>query len=185
MRPAPGHPGFRAGRRRASGCAGRRARLLLAGPVALAFFSGGYFDGPRVWAGLGAWAWWPWPPWPRRARCRARGQPGGASSAWRCSRPGRWRSLTWAPLAGTAYHDGQRVFLYLGALVAATALLRGAAVRWVEPAVAAGPLVVVGYGLSERLVPWLVTLHHSRSSFGRLEQPLTYWNAMGEVAALG
>ena len=29
--------------------------VLLAGPVALAFFSGGYFDGPRAWAGLVAW----------------------------------------------------------------------------------------------------------------------------------
>ena len=29
---------------------------LLAGPTALAFFSGGYFDGPRAWAGLLAWA---------------------------------------------------------------------------------------------------------------------------------
>ena len=30
--------------------------VLLAGPIALAFFSGGYFDGARVWAGLVAWA---------------------------------------------------------------------------------------------------------------------------------
>ena len=29
--------------------------LLLAGPTVLAFFSGGYFDGPRAWAGFGAW----------------------------------------------------------------------------------------------------------------------------------
>ena len=29
---------------------------LLAGPTVLAFFSGGYFDGPRAWAGLIAWA---------------------------------------------------------------------------------------------------------------------------------
>ena len=29
--------------------------VLLAGPTALAFFSGGYFDGPRAWAGLLAW----------------------------------------------------------------------------------------------------------------------------------
>jgi hypothetical protein len=44
---------------------------------------------------------------------------------------------------------------------------------------------VVGYGLSERLLPGLVTLNRSRSAFGRLEQPLTYWNAMGFVAGLG
>ena len=28
---------------------------LLSGPAVLAFFSGGYFDGPRVWAGLIVW----------------------------------------------------------------------------------------------------------------------------------
>ena len=28
---------------------------LLAGPTALAFFAGGYFDGPRAWAGVAAW----------------------------------------------------------------------------------------------------------------------------------
>ena len=39
----------------------RRATLvlalaaLLAGPTALAFFSGGYFDVPRLWAALGMW----------------------------------------------------------------------------------------------------------------------------------
>ncbi|MEA2147285.1 MAG: hypothetical protein QOG59_2872, partial [Solirubrobacteraceae bacterium] len=29
---------------------------VLAGPAALAFFSGGYFDEARAWAGLSAWA---------------------------------------------------------------------------------------------------------------------------------
>src|SRR5436305_6780746 len=33
---------------------GARA-VLLAGPTALAFFTGGYFDEPRVWAGLIVW----------------------------------------------------------------------------------------------------------------------------------
>ena len=30
--------------------------MALAGPAVLAFFAGGYFDGPRVWAGLVTWA---------------------------------------------------------------------------------------------------------------------------------
>ncbi|MCW3065372.1 MAG: hypothetical protein JWN32_2544, partial [Solirubrobacterales bacterium] len=35
----------------------RPARVVaLAGPAALAFFAGGYFDVPRAWAGLVAWA---------------------------------------------------------------------------------------------------------------------------------
>jgi len=44
---------------------------------------------------------------------------------------------------------------------------------------------VIGYGLSERLLPGLLHFSRSVSAQGRLEQPLTYWNAMGEVAALG
>ena len=49
----------------------------------------------------------------------------------------------------------------------------------VEPALAAGTVVVIGYGLSARLLPGLLHFARSVSAQGRLEQPLTYWNAMG------
>ena len=49
----------------------------------------------------------------------------------------------------------------------------------------AGAVLVIAYGLSERLLPGLIELDRSRSAFGRLEQPLSYWNAMGALAALG
>ena len=39
--------------------------------------------------------------------------------------------------------------------------------------------MVVAYGLSERLLPGVFELDRSASAAGRLEQPLTYWNAMG------
>ena len=39
--------------------------------------------------------------------------------------------------------------------------------------------VVIGYGMSERLLPGLLHFAGSFSAEGRLEQPLTYWNAMG------
>ena len=45
--------------------------------------------------------------------------------------------------------------------------------------------MVVGYGLAGRLVPGIVHLHRSASAGGRLEQPLTYWNGMGALAAMG
>jgi hypothetical protein len=163
--------------------------LLLAGPAAIAFFAGGYFDGPRAWAGVAAWL---------LVAVVAVMYP-RAIPRWDAARPARlalaalallaaWTllSITWAPVAGTAYHDGQRVVLYLGVLLAAAALLRTrAAQRAVEPALAAGTLIVIGYGLSERLLPGLLHFARSVSAEGRLEQPLTYWNAMGEVAALG
>jgi O-Antigen ligase len=160
--------------------------VLLAGPTALAFFAGGYFDEPRAWAGLGAWilvvvaliA-------QRRPLPRWRGgwvAIGGlaAFAAWTLL------SITWAVVAGNAYHAAQIVVLYLGGLLASAMLLRSFAwQRAVEPAFAAGSLIVIGYGISERLLPGLLHFSRSFSAYGRLEQPLTYWNAMGELAALG
>ena len=151
----------------------------------LAFFSGGYFDEPRIWAGLGAWALVAVaaiaspPPFPRSRQSLLTLGGLAALAIWTLL------SYTWAPLAGTAYHDGQRVILYAGVLLAAATLLQGRSLAVVEPAVAAGTLVVVGYGLSERLLPGLLHFHHSFSAQGRLEQPLTYWNAIGAVAAIG
>jgi len=163
------------------------ARLvLLAGPTVLAFFAGGYFDEPRAWAGLGVWILvavgvlaQPRPLPRGRGAWLAIGGLGGLA-AWTLL------SIAWAPIAGDAYHAGQIAVLYLGALVAATVLLRtGAAGRAVEPALAVGTLIVIGYGISERLLPGLLNFARSVSAQGRLEQPLTYWNAMGELAALG
>ena len=164
---------------------GARA-VLLAGPAALAFFTGGYFDEPRAWAGLVAWllvavaAVFGRDVLPRgRAAWLALGGLAGFA-AWTLA------SITWAPIAGSAYHAGQIVMLYLGVLLAAAMLLRER--RWqraVEPALAAGALIVIGYGISERLRPGVLHFSRSITAQGRLEQPLTYWNAMGELAALG
>jgi O-Antigen ligase len=163
---------------------GARA-VLLAGPTVLAFFSGGYFDGPRAWAGLIAWALVavallasPSPIANRRGWLAIGGL--GALAAWTLL------STTWAPIAGSAYHAGQIVFLYTGVLLAAAALLGPRNARgMVEPALAAGAVIVIGYGISERLLPGLLHFSRSLSAQGRLEQPLTYWNVMGELAALG
>ncbi|MBV9917157.1 MAG: O-antigen ligase family protein [Solirubrobacterales bacterium] len=159
---------------------------LLAGPTVLAFFSGGYFDEPRAWAGLIAWLLvgigaliTPRPLAIGRGGVIALAGLAGLA-AWTMA------SITWAPVAGSAYHAGQLVVLYLGALLASAILLRPiAARRAVEPALALGALIVVGYGISERWLPGLLQFSRSASAQGRLEQPLTYWNAMGELAAIG
>lgn len=160
--------------------------VVLIGPAVIAFFSGGYFDSTRNWAGLIVWLvvaivllGCPRPlPRIRSGRIALAGL--GLLAAWTLV------SFTWAPIAGTAYHYGQRVIMYAGVLFASTALLRGRqAQRAVVPALALGTLVVIGYGISERLLPGLLQFQRSVSAQGRLEQPLTYWNAMGEVAALG
>ena len=149
----------------------------------LAFFSGGYFDQPRLIAGLCAWllvaaaALTAERPLPRTLPGRlALGGLAGLAALTAAS-------IAWAPLAGAALDDAQRVLLYAGAFAAGFAFLR--ADRVVEPALAAGALIVILYGLSDRLLPGLVELDRSRTAGGRLEQPITYWNAMGAVAAMG
>ena len=162
------------------------AAVLFAGPTVLAFFAGGYFDVPRLIAAIVAWALvlaaaltspQPLPrSWPGRAAVA------GLFAIW------AWTalSLTWAPQAAPAFDYLVRVMLYVAALVAAAALLRGRAqLRAVEPLFALGAVIVIGYGLAGRLLPGIV---HQRSSHfvgGRLEQPLTYWNAEGALAAMG
>ncbi|MFL5825209.1 MAG: hypothetical protein ACJ76V_01665, partial [Thermoleophilaceae bacterium] len=114
------------------------AALLFAGPVALAFYSGGFFTEPRLVAAIVAWALvlllaiaGPAP--------LPRGLPGWLAvsglallTVWSAI------SISWAPLRGPALENVERLLLYLGALLLAIGVLRdGRALRAVEPAVAA------------------------------------------------
>lgn len=162
------------------------AACLLVGPTVLAFFSGGYYAEPRLIAALVSWALvlalavlGPAPLPRSRTGWLALG--GLASiTAWSAA------SLAWAPLSEPALASVQRLVLYLGALMLAVGVLRAPrALRAAEPVLAAGATVVIGYGLSGRLLPGLVELARSESAGGRLEQPLTYWNATGALAAMG
>jgi hypothetical protein len=161
------------------------AGVLLA-PTVLAFFSGGYFARPRliaaiaIWALVAALALAGPAPLPRSTPGRL--ALGGlvALTAWSAL------SILWAPQAGPAVQSVQRLVLYVGVLIAAIGALRDPRLqRVVEPALAAGAAIVIGYGLSGRLLPGLIELESSRSAGGRLEQPLTYWNAEGALAAIG
>jgi len=162
------------------------AAIVLAGPTVLAFLSGGYFAEPRLIAAIVAWA-----------LLLALALAGPAPLP--CGVPGRlavggltllaaWSALSiaWAPLGGPAVESVQRLVLYLGAFTVAIAVLRTrAAMRAIEPALAGGAAIVIGYGLSGRLLPGIAELERSRSAGGRLEQPITYWNAEGALAAVG
>ena len=141
------------------------AILALASPTALAFASGGYFDEARLVALIGAWALVLaavalGAPVPRR---RAAWVALGALAAFTA-----WVAIAggWAQLEATARADLERDVLYLGALTAAVLLLGG--VRWlVEPVLAAGTVIVVGYALAGRLVPGIVELSATASADGR------------------
>jgi hypothetical protein len=163
---------------------------LIAGPTALAFFAGGYFAIARDWAGLVA----------AGLATLALGLSGGFAAVLPRTTPVRialvslcalaaWTlaSIGWAPIAGSAYAAGQIAVLYaVGLIAAAVVLRRSRSLRAaLEPTVALGVLIVTGYGLAGRLLPGLITMARSVAAEGRLEQPLTYWNAEGELAAIG
>jgi hypothetical protein len=165
------------------------ALVALAAPSALAFFKGGYFEGARdaalIATGLLLALTALLAPRPLVANLRA---PvvlafGGLAGLT------LWTALSasWAPLDDAAWATFERDALYLGALVVATLLLgrRAGGARLAEPVLAFGALVVVGYGLLGRLLPDAVHVVSSVSAGGRLDQPLTYWNAMGALGAVG
>ena len=161
------------------------AGVLLAGPAVLAFRTGGYLDEARLAAALAAWvlvlAAAVVAPVPLPASGRARLAIAGLAlfTAWTGA------SLLWTPLTERATDDLGRALLYLGAFVAALAWLRERApARLAEPVLAAGALLAALYGLAGRLLPDLVEQDLSRRALGRLEQPLTYWNAMGALTAI-
>ena len=158
------------------------AVVTLAGPSALAFFSGGYFDEARLWAGIAACVLLvvaalvsplPRSPWAWLA-------PGalGLLAGW------VWLSAAWAPLRAPRSPTRSAWRSTAIALTAATLLL-GAVPRAVEPLLGLGAFVVVGYGLAGGCCPGSVDQDISRTALGRLEQPLTYWNAVGALAAIG
>ena len=158
--------------------------LLLAAPAVLAFVSGGFFARPQLVAGVLAWlavagvlllAPRPLPRTPRGLAALA-GLAGLAG--WSAA------SIAWAPQADPALADSERIALYVAVLVCALALLRRD-LRAVEPVLAAGIVVVIGYALLTRLLPGVVPSERSNSAGGRLEQPLTYWNALGALGAMG
>jgi len=159
---------------------------LIAGPVALAFASGGYFAPARLVALVVAWAVVALcavaapRPLPRLGAARLTLLAFALLAGWIAL------SQTWAPLDDPANGETQLVLLYLATLLAATAaFVPRASMRALEPLVGLGALVVVAYGLSGRLLPGIVEMAHSRTAGGRLEQPLTYWNGMGLLATMG
>jgi hypothetical protein len=162
------------------------AMALIAAPTALGFFTGGFRDDPRLVAGIVVWllvvlaAFFAERPVPQSTAGRV--AIGGLAllAIW------TGISMAWSPVSSAAVDDTQRVLVYAGALIAAAAfVVPGRPARWLEPGLAGGAVIVVCYGLSERLLPWLVELDRSESAAGRLEQPLTYWNAVGLAAAIG
>ena len=161
---------------------------VLLGPFALSFFSGGYFDAARLWSGAAAWLLvaliaafrGPRALVPRSGPARLTLLALAALTMW------TGLSLTWAPAVEPAADGFEIALLYLGGLTAALALLEpDPARRAAEPVLLAGCLAVAGYALAERLVPGVPAYEVSLAAGDRLFQPLTYWNALGAMCAIG
>ena len=165
-----------------------RARLpvllalpLLLGPGLLACLNGAYFDGPRLWAAIVAWALLAVAavmlprPLPASGPGRAALAGLAALTAWTAI------SIGWAPDGGAAVDDVQRLLLYLPYLALAIAVLGTLTEPLLLIAIAGACL----YGLSERFVPGAVDLQDVVSAGDRLAYPLSYWNASGAFAAIG
>ena len=171
--------------RRAALTAVQAGLLLL--PVVLAFFSGAFFEGARLIAAICAWALLalaalavPGLPLPGAKPARTALVALAGLAAW------TWIAASWSSSPAGADQELELALLYLPALAAgAIAWTDRRAARMVEPALAAGALIVIGYGLSGRLLPGVVHLHATARAGGRLEQPMTYWNATGALAAIG
>jgi O-Antigen ligase len=159
---------------------------LLVGPTAVAFVSGGFSTHPRLIAGITVWGLvlvltvLVSAPLPRTP-------PGWLAlsglvliTTWSAA------SVAWTPVRGEAAGNVERLLLYVGVLLVAIGVAREPVVRrYFEPALAAGTTIVICYGLSGRLLPGLIHVAHSLRAGGRLEQPITYWNAEGALAAVG
>jgi O-antigen ligase len=159
------------------------AAILLLLPAAMTFGRGGYFGVARTRGAILAFlllavaAAVSERPLPRTRAGRLALGGLAALTVW------TGLSMLWAPLGGPAFNDLVRLAMYTAALAAGIALFTDT--RWVEPAMLATTVAAAVYGLSERVVPWLVDLEDLISANDRLAQPLTYWNAQGAMAAIG
>ncbi len=94
-------------------------------------------------------------------------------------------SASWSGSPARALVEYDRVLLYLLAFLVLGALGRSQArLRWLMRGVAAGTFIVCACGLATRLAPdvWPVA---SSVAKDRLSYPVTYWNALGLLAAVG
>jgi O-Antigen ligase len=162
------------------------AAALLAGPVVLAFASGGYGVKVQLLAlaaafcvlGLAVAA----APWPIVS-----GGPALVAIAALAGLAG-WSALSieWARVVEVAGDESVQALLYAVVFAAAVVSLREPAVRRVVPvALLAGVAVVAAYSLAGRALPDLISITLSRRAGSRLEQPLTYWNALGLLMTFG
>jgi O-Antigen ligase len=173
----------------ASGAAGLelgRAALGVAvglGLAGIAFDSGGYFPTAWSWGALVALT--------VIAAALVLGEavrPSGLALATLGGLSGfgawTWLALLWSDDRAATVLEGQRMLLYVSVLAALVLLVRRPTVPLVLAATLVAIFLASGYGLITRLFPERLGVFDPVAAY-RLEEPLTYWNALGIFAAIG
>ena len=154
--------------------------------VYLAFNAGGYFPNTQglvaaaLLLGLAAWIVLAEEPfagfsWPLAMAAGAL----AAYALWALA------SASWSDSTSRALIEFDRVLLYLAALLFFGLTVRGArALQWLVWGMVGGIVVVCAVGLTTRLLPnvWPIS---ANLAYDRLSFPITYWNTLGLLAALG
>ena len=95
-----------------------------------------------------------------------------------------WLALLWSDDAAATTLEGQRVLLYVSAFAALLIVVRRATVPLILAATFTAIFLASGYGLLTRLFPERLGVYDPVAAY-RLEEPLTYWNALGVFAVMG
>ena len=162
------------------------AALVLALPAVLAFLSGGYFATGRslglIFAFVALAICAVFAPMPLPTSLDGRLALAGLAAF--CLVTAALGPM--APAIGPAFADFQRVLLYLVYLSAAIAVLSVLPLRRLAmPALLLGAFFVCVYAILGRCLPTVIEQTDSIAAQGRLEQPISYWNALGIYAGLG
>lgn len=95
-----------------------------------------------------------------------------------------WLAILWSDDRAATVLEGQRVLLYVAALAAIVSIVRRPTVPLVLAATCFAIFLASGYGLLTRLFPERLGVDDPVAAY-RLEEPLTYWNALGIFAVIG
>lgn len=95
-----------------------------------------------------------------------------------------WLALLWSDDRSATVLEGQRALLYLSVFAALVLLVRRSTVPLVLAATLVAIFLASGYGLLTRLFPERLGVFDPIAAY-RLQEPLTYWNALGIFAAMG
>jgi O-antigen ligase len=93
-------------------------------------------------------------------------------------------STAWSQEPSRAVLEVERALVYPAGILAVLLLARRADVRQVLGGVLAGIVPVCAYALATRLLPERLGTFDSIAGY-RLSHPVTYWNALGVLAAIG